>query len=501
MKVLAIFLLVAVAGIFAGEYAEEESVLVLTDSNIEDALTEFQYVLVEFYAPWCGHCKALAPEYAKAAQALAAENSEIKLAKVDATVESKCGEKYGVRGYPTIKFFRNGKSIDYQAGRTASDIVNWLKKKTGPPATVVENKEQAAALIEKDQVVVLGFFKDAKSDDAKVFIDVAATIDEIPFGIVSDEDTFKEYEMEADGIMLFKKFDEGKNRYEGEVTSENLKTFISGNSLPLVIEFTQESAQKIFGGDVKTHLLLFTSEIESDNEVMVAYKEAAADFKSRVLFIFINTADEDNSRILEFFGLKKEDVPAVRLIKLEDDMTKFKPETNELTADAFKGFANKVLDGQLKPHLMTEEVPEDWDSKPVKVLVGKNFDEVAKNKDKAVLVEFYAPWCGHCKQLAPIWDELGEKYESSDSVVVAKMDATANELEDVRVQSFPTIKCFPKNSDEAVDYNGERTLEGFSKFLDSGCSKTEAGQAMDEDDYDEEEEDDEEEEPDTHDEL
>ena len=69
--------------------------------------------------------------------------------------------------------------------------------------------------------------------------------------------------------------------------------------------------------------------------------------------------------------------------------------------------------------------------------------------------------------MVPIWDSLGEKFADREDIVIAKMDSTGNELEDIKIQGFPTIKLFKKGDNKVVDYNGERTLEGFSKFLES----------------------------------
>lgn len=69
---------------------------------------------------------------------------------------------------------------------------------------------------------------------------------------------------------------------------------------------------------------------------------------------------------------------------------------------------NKFKNDELEPHIKSEPIPDSNDG-PVKVAVGKNFDEVVNKNGKDTLIEFYAPWCGHCKKLTPIYDELGEK--------------------------------------------------------------------------------------------
>lgn len=98
MKAIAILVVLIAACAFA-EYVEEDDVIVVTTDNFEELLEKFDAIMVEFYAPWCGHCKTLAPEYAKAAKTLKERGDNyVPLGKCDATIEEALATKFEVKG-------------------------------------------------------------------------------------------------------------------------------------------------------------------------------------------------------------------------------------------------------------------------------------------------------------------------------------------------------------------------------------------------------------------
>jgi len=241
-----------------------DSTLDLTPENFDQTVDGSKAVFVEFYAPWCGHCKHLAPEYEKVGEAFV-NSPSVVVAKVDADAHRDLGTRFGVSGFPTLKFFPKGwkKGDDttaYEGGRTADDIIDFINKNSGA-----------------------------------------------------------------------------------------------------------------------------------------------------------------------------------------------KPKRKPVTP-------SNVVD--LNP---------------------QNFDKVVLDTDKDVLVEFYAPWCGHCKSLAPVYEKLANVYAADKGVVIAKLDADQAAHKDLAqkygVTGFPTLKWFPKNNKEGDSYSSGRDLPAFVKFINekSGTHRTPEG--------------------------
>lgn len=229
-------------------FAADAAVQQVTDATIDQVVDGSSNVLLEFFAPWCGHCKSLAPEWQIAGELFTKEADDVVIGALDATESKDSATKYGIQGFPTIKWFPKGSTVaeEYDGGRTADSIVSWVNKKVG--------------------------------------------------------------------------------------TSKKVK------KAPTAVK--------------------------------------------------------------------------------------------ELTND--------------------------------------NFDSIAMDATKHVLVEFFAPWCGHCKQLAPKYEQLAKVYEGEPDVVIASVDAT--EYSDIGerfdVSGFPTIKYFPASDTSEVEaYEEGREIEDFTKFI------------------------------------
>lgn len=250
------------------------------------------------------------------------------------------------------------------------------------------------------------------------------------------------------------------------VEAQTLTNFINSNSTPLVMKFDEKCAQVIFGK--ATPGLFFYRDANAENAAM--YQELAMkiakELNGKLKVIVTGITEGLEQRLAEYIGLTEKDLPSVRIHDTRTELKKFNM-GGEITIENIRAFVAAWEAGSLKAHLKSEEIPATNDL-PVKVLVGKNFEQIVMDTTKDVLVEFYAPWCGHCKKLEPIYNELAEKIKlTHPNIVLAKMDSTLNEVDGVSIQGFPTIKYWPANNkSKPMDYEGERDMAGFMAYFE-----------------------------------
>nr|WNZ75821.1 protein disulfide-isomerase precursor [Trichoderma harzianum] len=441
----------------------DSDVTSLTKDTFNDFINSNDLVLAEFFAPWCGHCKALAPEYEEAATTLKEKN--IKLAKVDCVDEADLCKDHGVEGYPTLKVFRGLDIVSpYTGPRKADGITSYMVKQSLPAVSVL-TKDTLEEFKTADKVVLVAYIASDDKASNETFTAVANELrDTYLFGGVNDAAVAKAEGVEFPSVVLYKSFDEGKNVFSEKFDAEAIRSFAKVAATPLVGEVGPETYAGYMSAGIPL-AYIFAETPEERDELSKTLKPIAEKYKGKINFATID-AKNFGSHAANI-NLKTDKFPAFAIHDIEKNLKFPFDQEKEINEKDIAKFVDNFSSGKIEPSIKSEPIPETQEG-PVTVVVAHTYKDIVLDDSKDVLIEFYAPWCGHCKALAPKYDELASLYANSefkDKVVVAKVDATNNDVPD-EIQGFPTIKLYPAG-DKAnpVTYSGARTVEDFIEFI------------------------------------
>ena len=356
-----------------------------------------------------------------------------------------------------------------------------------PAWETVESFDGIAEFVNQDETepAVVGFFDaDRDADQQKVYEEVAeGSRYDFRFALVTDEAARTAAKLQKGPAVLvyapprFVKegVDKKRARYpSAKLDAEALKKFIFKRSVPLVGQKTWKSGERYDKQGVPVVTLFAAIDLEKNAKGFDYFanrlRKVAADYVGKLSF---NIGDkEDFSYQLEDYGIE---LPAKKDVGVgAKDGNKYYRMEDKFNVDNVRKFAQAVVDGALEPKIKEEPSYDDdhdasgeaddsdYEESDVTVLTDANFADETDGKD--AMLEFYAPWCGHCQALKPTYKELGTRLAGAD-VVVGAMDATANSPPDgYDVQGYPTL-IFKTASGKTTSYDGDRDVDSMVAYI------------------------------------
>ncbi|KAK7277289.1 hypothetical protein RIF29_18440 [Crotalaria pallida] len=279
---------------WAQPFSVNGTVLELQESNFDSAISSFDHILVDFYAPWCGHCKRLSPELDEAAPILAALKEPIILAKLDADKFNNLAQKYEIGGYPTIMLFNHGIPTEYFGPRKADLLVRYLRKYAAADVTILESDSAVRNFVEEAgsffpiyigfglnnstiENVAIRYKKNAWFSVAKDFSEdamVSYAFDKVP-ALVSLNPTYDE-----------------RNTFYGPFEEKFIEDFVKQNLLPLVVPVSRDTLKMMKADGRKMVLTIVDDEKnEEGSKELIKLLKVAATGNRDLIFGYVSIKD------------------------------------------------------------------------------------------------------------------------------------------------------------------------------------------------------------------
>ncbi|XP_022993428.1 protein disulfide-isomerase 5-2-like [Cucurbita maxima] len=295
-------------------------VLELDESNFDLAISSFSYILVDFYAPWCGHCKRLSPELDAAAPQLAKLKEPVVLAKVNADKFTGLAKKYDVDAYPTIKIFMHGIPADYYGPRKAELIVRYLKKFVAPDVSILESDSSINEFVEAAGPyfpIYLGFGLDesviskfAINYKKKAWFSVAK-------GFSEDIMVSYDFDKVPALVSIHPSYNNERSIFYGPFEEQFLEEFIKQSMLPLVLPINYDTLKLLKDDERKIALTIVEDEDDDQTKNLITLLKAAASANRELVFAYVGS--KQWGEFTDSFGDKKTTLPKMVIWDGKDD--------------------------------------------------------------------------------------------------------------------------------------------------------------------------------------
>jgi protein disulfide-isomerase A1 len=343
-----------------GHMLWDDDVLVLNGRNFELGVRSAPHMLVEFYAPWCGHCQKFEPVYQKVASHLRLEGVPVVLAKVDSISNPVLTKERGIAGFPSLHWFSYGHERHWGGGRNNKTMVEWIKYHARKDAVLhVASTMEAEDYLQSINATeaVIGRFTDHNSVEAKAFLAAAAedevmnrtTNRTIAYVMITESrglgllklgakpgDQLESGTLQGPaigpsiilrrnpefggGVVVYGRWYTPPNwhmlppdRRYSLFDRDRIKSFVGTHRMPAVVPLSPRFWNLVLKSPVRNQTLLFSDpDTPGHEQRMHAFEQVAKTFFGRVLFLQINS---NLTTVMQYFGMKAEQFPAVVVAK------------------------------------------------------------------------------------------------------------------------------------------------------------------------------------------
>jgi len=355
--------------------ATDSKVITLTKDNFDEVIKSHKLTLVKFYATWCMHCKALAPDYINAAEILARDGEDFVLAEVNAEEESELAEKYDVTGFPTLVLFTpDGDHEVFMGERDLYSLVSFMRMRLGVTVKIVNNDEELDHFFKRSAETLFVAYTDKESSLAKVYSAAAESMrGNFLFAIAPPTDKY------TDKVVAYRDF-EKEDREEvfepkGVPTEAEIKQWFSVVSLPLAGEITGRTQQRY---KMLPTLVVFTH-VDAKNDpsgrryVLNRLRVVAKDYRFRMFFAI---QERNESDIYTFMKFPREQKYAIAVL----DNTKYYRSTESVVKkEEIRAVAEQYFAGTLPRFVRSQPEPWFMHEGEVHTIVGTAFERLITN--------------------------------------------------------------------------------------------------------------------------